>query len=160
MGCEVRHQLEEQRQLVQLAMAVAILVILFVSGSVTNACFNSGAVSWMDLTTRSKEIGIKMAHGLTRGDIILANLAEGGLVGVISCVFGVLVVWWSHPMLRRLIQQTMGFGDEFYLIGVIAMATAWLYACAAAVVIGFNVLGAFVPTCLALRKAPVELLRE
>jgi len=159
LGCDVQHRLDDQEGLGRLAIALATLVVLFVSGSILNASANSGAVSWMDLATKFKEIGIKMAYGVTRGDIAFAYVAEGFIVGTMACTAGTMLVVVADPLLRDLVARTIGLGADFFLLPVFALAVGWLYALAAAVVVGFNVLGTLLPTWLALRKSPVELLR-
>ena len=143
----------------RLAVAVATLVVLFVLGSVLNASANSGAVSWMDLATKLKEIGVKMAYGVTRRDIVLTYLAEGFLVGVIACLLGTLLVLGGDPLLRNLTHQTIGLGQDFFLVPIFSAVTGWLYGLAALIVIGFNIVGTFIPTWLALRKSPIELMQ-
>ena len=160
MGCDVKHHLDERDRLLQLAIAVTMLVVLFVSGSVLNAIANSSAVSWMDLATRLKEIGVKMAYGVTRTDITLAYLTEGVLVGVIACLCGTALVIGTEPFLRDLIERTIGLGPEFFLVPIYASAMAWVYGVAAAVVIAFNMLGTVIPTWLALRRSPIELMKN
>ncbi len=159
LGCDVEHRLDDQEGLGRLAIALTTLVILFVSGSILNASANSGAVSWMDLTTKFKEIGIKMAYGVTRGDIVFAYIVEGFIVGVLACTAGSILVGAGDPLLRDLIARTIGLGPDYFVFPVFGLAVAWLYGVAGAIVVGFNVLGTLLPTWLALRKSPVELLR-
>lgn len=159
LGCDVEHRLDDQQGLARLAIALATLVVLFVSGSILNASANSGAVSWMDLATKFKEIGIKMAYGVTRWDIVLAYVAEGFVVGVMACAAGTALVGAVDPFLRDLIGRTIGLGADFFVLPMFGLAVAWLYGLAGAVVVGLNVIGTLLPTWLALRKPPVELLR-
>lgn len=159
LGCEVNHQLDDQDRLTQLAIAVATLVILFVSGSILNASANSGAISWMDLSTKFREIGVKMAYGVTRADIAFAYLAEGFLVGLLACLCGALLVVSTDTLLRDLIHQTIGLGSDFFIVPIHSLTVAWLYGIAAIVVIAFNMVGTLIPTWLALRKSPIELMK-
>lgn len=159
LGCDVEHRLDDQEGLGRLAIALTTLVILFVSGSILNASANSGAVSWMDVTTKFKEIGIKMAYGVTRCDIVFAYVVEGFTVGVLACTAGSILVGAGDPLLRDLIDRTIGLGPDFFVFPVFGLAVAWLYGVAGAIVVGFNVVGTLLPMWLALRKSPVELLR-
>jgi hypothetical protein len=159
LGCDVEHRLDDQEGLGRLAIALTTLVILFVSGSILNASANSGAVSWMDLTTKFKEIGIKMAYGVTRCDIVFAYVVEGFIVGVLACTAGSILVGTADPLLRDLIARTIGLGPDFFVFPVFGLAVAWLYGVAGAIVVGFNVVGTLLPTWLALRRSPVDLLR-
>ncbi len=139
LGCDVEHRLDDQEGLGRLAIALTTLVILFVSGSILNASANSGAVSWMDLTTKFKEIGIKMAYGVTRCDIVFAYVVEGFIVGVLACTAGSILVGAGDPLLRDLIARTIGLGPDFFVFPVFGLAVAWLYGVAGAIVVGFNV---------------------
>lgn len=158
-GYDVRHQLGKQRQLMQLAVALTVLVLLVIAGSVLNAAFNSGAISWMSLSSKLREIGIKLAHGQTRTDILLAYVTEGVVVGSLASLVGVGIAAGLEPPLRELLGSTLGLSPKFFSLGMLSLPMLWIFAMATAVVIGFNVLGAAIPCWFALRSTPVKLLR-
>ncbi|MCA9168558.1 MAG: FtsX-like permease family protein [Planctomycetales bacterium] len=158
-GYEVKHQLDEQRNLSRLAVAISTLVLLFVGTSLVQVAFTSGAVSWMDVRSRLKEAGIMMAYGVSKSHIIATYLFEVTLIGMVASVVGTVVLAIVTPWLKQLLLQTLGLTNEFYIVPFFSSQTSWIFVSTLLIVITSNLVGTWLPTWLALRKRPVELMR-
>ena len=105
-----------------------------------------GVVSY-SITQRSKEIGIRIALGAQRGDVIRLVLTQGGKIAVAGIVIGSAAALGLTPLLSKLL----------YSVSAIDPATF----AAVAVVLGFIAMAAcYVPARRILRVDPLISLRH
>jgi len=100
----------------------------------------------VSVTERTREIGIRMAIGARRGDILLQFLMEAIIVSVIGCLIGVL----------------LGVGGAIAVTtvtGTYVIVTATSVLLAFAVAAGVGVFFGFYPARKAAGLKPIEALR-
>jgi predicted permease len=99
------------------------------------------------VTQRSREIGIRMALGAQRGDVLKMVLGQGGKLAAIGIIVGLLASLGAGRMMRALlfgvgsIDPTTLFATPC-LLGVVALFACWL------------------PAFRASRVEPIEALRD
>ena len=100
----------------------------------------------VSVTERTREIGLRMAVGARRRDILTQFLVEAVILSLIGGVFGIAVgLGWSHAISY--------FAEWRTLIAVDAVVVAFGFAAAVGILFGFY------PARKAARLDPVEALR-
>jgi putative ABC transport system permease protein len=105
-----------------------------------------GVLSYI-VTQRKKEIGVRMAIGAGRRDIVRLVLRDVGIVLFVGCAAGVLIA----EMAARFV-ASMLFGIEPYDVATIGIAMGLLAAA--------GVLAGYLPARRASRMDPMAVLRE
>src|SRR5690348_6200093 len=78
-----------------LLMGAVVLTILIASVNIANLLLARASF-------RQREIGVRLALGATRGQVMLQMLTESLLLAVIAGVVAILVCMWSANLLVRL----------------------------------------------------------
>jgi len=102
----------------------------------------------VSVTERTREIGVRMAVGARRGDILLQFLIEALIISLLGGAFGLLLGGMFADLLNRIV---VGFFRT--QITLVVMTTA----VATATIVG--VLSGLYPALKASRLDPVEALR-
>jgi predicted permease len=101
-GCMVRvkpfreEAVKESKTLTLLLMGAVLFVQLIACANVANLLLARGA-------TRTKEIGIRLALGASRGDIVRQLLSETLLLGVLGSLAGLLFAVWGVDLMMKAI---------------------------------------------------------
>jgi predicted permease len=98
------------------------------------------------VSSRAREIGVRMALGARRGDIVTMVLARGALLAVAGVVPGVALAWYA------------GKAMEALLAGVKPYDTATFLA-ATGLCVGMTLLGCLLPAWRAARVDPMTAMR-
>jgi putative ABC transport system permease protein len=135
-----------ERSVGQRRLAVVLLSIFAVIGLTLAATGIYGVMSY-DVAQRVQELGVRMALGAGRGDVLGMVLAHGARLAGIGVVLGVL----ASLALTRAIQSLL-FG-----VGATDVQT---FAGVALLLAGVGLLATLVPALRAVRLDPVRALRQ
>ncbi|MEP0842038.1 MAG: ABC transporter permease [Phycisphaerae bacterium] len=102
----------------------------------------------VSVTERTREIGVRMAVGARRWDILEQFLIEAGVISLLGGAVGVGAGYAFTDLLETITQQL-----------VITYTTQWVVMYALAMAIGIGVLSGLYPAFKASRLDPVEALR-
>jgi len=139
---EQRRQIGEVVFLFQVVLYSIALISLVVGGiGIMN-------IMLVSVTERTREIGVRMAVGARRGDILLQFLIEASTVSLLGGAFGVGCGFAFNSLLEAVTD---------YFIETYAPASALIWALSMA--IGIGILSGIYPAYKASRLDPVEALR-
>ena len=102
----------------------------------------------VSVTERTREIGVRMAVGARRTDILLQFLTEALIISLLGGVFGLLLGWMISDLIARILTGIF-YTEITPGIVIIALVTAT----------AVGVVSGFYPAFRASRKDPVEALR-
>lgn len=139
MEDQVRRSLFKQRLTV-------LLLVLFATLSASMAVVGLYAVLASATMERVREVGIRMAMGAHRGDILRLLLGQGAVVAGTGIVVGVLVAALAAPLLASQLYRLSPYDPLVFGASIVALACVALVAC-------------FVPAWRATRIEPVTALR-
>jgi ABC-type antimicrobial peptide transport system permease subunit len=105
-----------------------------------------GVISYL-VTQRTAEIGVRMALGASRGDVLWLVLRQSLATGLVGIALGLIGAWAARQTLARLV-----FG-----ISTLDLAT---YALASALLLLVAMAASAIPARRALRVDPVAALRS
>jgi putative ABC transport system permease protein len=132
-------------QRMQNARFVAMLFILFAGIGVSLAAFGVYGVVAHAVAERRRELGVRVALGATRRDILNAVLRETLVVALSGAAGGLLLTKYGVALL----------GD----IASVDLYNAPLFAVVTAAIVGVAAVSAFIPALRATRIDPTESLR-
>src|SRR5207245_1360007 len=113
-GCSVRvkpfreEAVKDSKTLTLLLMGAVLFVHLIACANVANLLLARGA-------TRTKEIGIRLALGAGRMDIIHQLLSEALLLGILGSALGLLLAVWGVDLMIRAIPVEIPYWINFDL---------------------------------------------
>jgi len=87
-------------------LAVGVLILLV-------ACINFMNLATARSAKRAKEVGLRKVVGATRRQLIRQFMGESLIYTAISMVFALVLAHAFLPVLNRLTEQALGFGDIF-----------------------------------------------
>jgi putative ABC transport system permease protein len=133
------------------AQAQTTKVMSLLLGAVASVSLLVGGIGIMNImlvsvTERTREIGIRMAIGARRRDILLQFLLEALIVSVVGCLLGV----WLGLAVAFLVTRTTG---TFVVVTMASVLLAFMVAAAIGVFFGFY------PARKAAGLRPIEALR-
>ena len=104
-----------------------------------------GVISYA-VSQRTKEIGVRVALGATRGDVVRLIVGQGVLVALVGAAFGLLGAFGATRVL----------GSLLYGVGT---ADPLTFAAMIAVLVGAVLVASWIPARRAARIDPTEALR-
>ncbi len=144
-------QVQAQKEFVQ-QFATFQTIIGIVLGSIAGISLAVGGIGIMNImlvavTERTREIGVRMAMGAQRGDVMWQFLVEASIVSFLGGALGVLVGWGLATTIENL---TRVFET---------ITTAWAIGMALAMATSVGIVSGIYPAWKASRLDPVEALR-
>ncbi len=141
----------QQEALTQINSATLIFGVVFYS--IAGISLVVGGIGIMNImlvsvTERTREIGVRMAVGARRSDIMLQFLTEALIISLLGGIFGLLFGWMIADLIARILKG-MFYTEITPFIVIVAIVTAT----------GVGVVSGFYPAYRASRKDPVEALR-
>jgi putative ABC transport system permease protein len=119
---------------------------VFAAAALALTLVGLAAVISYSVATRTHEMGVRMALGAERSDLVRMVLAEGARMTLVGTAAGLLGAWWLSRYIGSL------------LYGVSA-TDPWTYAGAAVVLVVGGLLAALLPALRASRVDPAVALR-
>jgi putative ABC transport system permease protein len=106
-------------------LATALYVLLAAVGAVLLiACANLANLSLVRGAARARELGVRLALGATRQQLVRQLVAEGALLGLVGGTLGVLLAGVSIPVLGALVPADAPFLSEVSLDSRVMLASA------------------------------------
>jgi putative ABC transport system permease protein len=143
-------QIQNQKTLLDTQMAAAARLDFFLrwiaASALTVSGLGIGAITWIAIKERTREIGTRRALGATRRDIFLQVSVETGALALTGCLLGIAISWPAS----RLISDSVGLPFVFD-----RGAAAFAFAAAMTVDLVFSVF----PSRKAASVSPMEALR-
>jgi putative ABC transport system permease protein len=124
-----------------------ILLTLFAVTAVSLACIGLYGTLSYSARLRRREVGVRLALGALRGQILATFLGQGLRIAVIGCVAGVLLGLGLNHFLSRM------------LYGITALDPL-TYASVVGLVLLVSIVASLLPAVRAARIEPVRVLRE
>ncbi|HET7537395.1 MAG TPA: ABC transporter permease [Candidatus Didemnitutus sp.] len=84
------------------------LVMVAVGLVMLIACANVASLFFARLSTRRKEIAVRLSLGATRGQLVRQFMAESLVFSAAAGVLGVIFAWWAIDLIRRIIVASIG----------------------------------------------------
>jgi putative ABC transport system permease protein len=142
--------IQPMRQYVSAALArprlYAVLLGAFASLAVVLAAIGLYGLMAYTVRQRTHEIGVRMALGAQRGDVLQAMLGQGARLALAGLVLGLVVAMGLRDLLSSLLYG-ISVGDPMTYVGV------------AAVLGGVALIAAYIPARRAARVDPMVALR-
>ena len=133
---------------------LALYVLLAAVGCVLLiTCSNVAGLMLARATARRREIALRMAIGAARRRLVRQVLTEGVVITAAGGAAGVLLAWWSVPLLRQWLPATLPRADE-----ATVNAPVLLFSLVVCVVTGLAF--ALLPALAGSRGNLVETLKE
>lgn len=126
VGDLVNEQLRRERMLSQLAGFFGLAALAL-------ACLGLYGVLSYAVTRRTREIGIRMALGAQRHNVLSAVLRQGMALTLLGCVLGVILAVLLTRIVSSLLYgvtptDPLTFGATVLLLGAVAFISCWLPA--------------------------------
>jgi putative ABC transport system permease protein len=96
---------DETRRALYLLLASVCCVLLI-------ACANVASLMLARTAARKREIAVRMAIGAARRRIVRQVLTEGIALTALGGAAGVLLAWWSTPVIRQWLPETLPRADD------------------------------------------------
>jgi predicted permease len=125
----------------------ALLLALFAAMALALAVMGTYGVISYAVSQRTKEIGVRVALGATRGDVVRLIVGQGVLVAAVGAAFGLLGAFGATRVL----------GSLLYGVGT---ADPLTFAAMIAVLVGAVLVASWIPARRAARIDPTEALRS
>jgi predicted lysophospholipase L1 biosynthesis ABC-type transport system permease subunit len=125
----------------------ALLLALFAGAALVLAVLGIYGVMAFGVTQRTREIGIRIALGAERRDVLRLVVSQGAALTVVGLVWGLMAAFLTTKTLRSLLydiapSDPMTFATVAALLGLAGVLASWL------------------PARRAARLEPTEALRE
>jgi putative ABC transport system permease protein len=144
---EVRAQKELVEQVATFQAIVGVVLWSIAGISLVVGGIGIMNIMLVAVTERTREIGVRMAMGAQRGDVLMQFLVEAGVVSCLGGALGVLMGWGMATIIERItrVMETV--------------TTGWAIAMALGMATFVGIVSGLYPAWKASRLDPVEALR-
>lgn len=148
-------RIDQLLSIITLFITAIAMISLIVGGiGIANIMFAT-------VTERTREIGIMMAVGAKRGDIMRLFLYQSTIVGAIGAVLGAILGLVGSIFVVQIVQINLGTLGGLYNLGVIPVRFAYNWVAMATFVgVLTGILAGVLPALKAARMDPVVALRH
>jgi putative ABC transport system permease protein len=98
-----------------------VLIAIFGTFAVTLAAIGIYGVLSYAVAQRTREIGIRLALGASRGSVIGAIVRQAGVLAGIGSIAGVAAAWLLVPVLRAVLYGVAGMDPRVFLGAVLVL---------------------------------------
>ena len=125
----------------------AVLLLLFAGAALILAAIGIYGVMSFSVTQRTREIGIRVALGAARRDVLRLIVGQGTALAVAGSAIGLVAALAATRVLRSLLFDVAPFDPPTYVLVVVLLSLTAIVA-------------SWIPARRAARVDPVEALRE
>ena len=133
-----------------------LLLVVFAAVALGLSLIGIYGVMAYSVTQRTHEIGIRMALGAGRGDVVQLVTSRGLALGAGGVAFGLMGAFWLTDLMRTF---SVDFEGVSVLYGVSARDPA-TFAMVSALLVGTVLLACFGPTRVVSQVDPMRALRH
>jgi predicted permease len=125
----------------------AVLLVLFAGAALILAAIGIYGVMSFSVAQRTREIGIRVALGAARRDVLRLVVGQGSALAVAGSAIGLVAALAATRVLRSLLYDVAPFDPPTYVLVVVLLSVTAIIA-------------SWIPARRAARVDPVEALRE
>jgi putative ABC transport system permease protein len=124
-----------------------LLLTLFAASAVSLACIGLyGTLNYLG-HMRQREVGVRLALGALRGQILSHFLLQGLRITLVGCIAGLLLSVGTGRLLAGMLYEVSPVDPETYCVVLVLISLV-------------ATLASLVPACRAARVEPVQILRQ
>jgi hypothetical protein len=159
-GYRSEHHLAEQQGLHKLGRVLVFLVLFFVVGFAATAAITVLISNAMNIASKTHEIGILRAQGVSSREIVSIFALQGFLGGAAAFLLGALLVVLVEPLFSEVVRGTFKLPSEAIELRLVSPSHWPLFVLALGLALLATTFGALLPALKACRLSPVQAMQR